>query len=146
LQEGCFGRRLLPAVLVAPERFLKLNPAAHVHCRDQPILELADREIGLVPISTSLSGLAASDATESSVMIYGTHPSLIALVNLLLWIEVHRNAVAHLQIVRSSLVVALFLAALAVGAARPSLALCLWIAVLAAPPLARQIVQRFLAH
>ena len=79
-------------------------------------------------------------------MIYGVHLSLIALVNLLLWIEVHRNVVAHPQIVRSSLELALFLAALAVGAARPSPALCLWIAVLAAPPLARQIVQRFLAH
>jgi uncharacterized membrane protein len=100
--------------------------------------------IVLVPISTSLGGLAGSGAIRDSVMIYGAHLTLIALVNLLLWIEVRRGAVAHLQIVRSSLALALFVVALAVGAMRPDLALYLWIAVLATPLLSRPLARRFL--
>jgi uncharacterized membrane protein len=98
--------------------------------------------IVLVPISTSLNGLTGSDAKLGSVMIYGAHLLLIALVNLLLWIEVHRTVGAHLQIVRSSLAVALFVVALAVGAMRPDLALYLWVAVLATPPLAPYLTRR----
>ncbi|MEO9191827.1 MAG: TMEM175 family protein [Acetobacteraceae bacterium] len=97
--------------------------------------------IVLVPISTSLPGLAGSGAKLGSVMIYGTHLFLIALVNLLLWIEVHRTVVAHRQIVRSSLALALFVAALGVGAVRPNLALYLWFAVLATPLLARYLTR-----
>ena len=93
---------------------------------------------------TSLGGLAGSGAIRDSVMIYGAHLTLIALVNLLLWIEVRRGAVAHLQIVRSSLALALFVVALAVGAMRPDLALYLWIAVLATPLLGRPLARRFL--
>jgi len=77
----------------------------------------------LVPISTSLPGLAGSSAIQGSVMIYGAHLTLIALVNLLLWIEVHRSVVARLQIVRASPALILFVAALGVGAMRPALAL-----------------------
>jgi hypothetical protein len=77
-------------------------------------------------------------------MIYGVHLFLIALVNLLLWVEVHRTVVAHPQIVRSSLALALFAAALPVGAMRPSLALYLWVAVFATPLLARYLTRRFL--
>jgi uncharacterized membrane protein len=99
--------------------------------------------IVLVPISTSLPHLAGSDAIASSVMIYGAHLVLLGLVNLLLWTEVHRSVAAHPQIVRSALALALLVAALAVGALRPDLALYLWIAVLAAPWLSRRIVRRF---
>jgi uncharacterized membrane protein len=45
----------------------------------------------LIPISTSLNGLTGSGARLASVMIFGSHLCLLALVNLLLWIEVHRN-------------------------------------------------------
>jgi uncharacterized membrane protein len=89
----------------------------------------------LVPISTSLP-------KQSSVLIYGAHLVLIALVNLLLWIEVHRRVVAYQPIVRSALALVLFVAALAVGALRPNLALYLWIAALPAPLLARPLVRR----
>jgi uncharacterized membrane protein len=85
--------------------------------------------IVLVPITTSLPGLAGSDAIWGSVMVYSTHLSLIALVNLLLWIEVHRSAAAHVQIVASSLALGLFVTALAVGALRPEFALYFWCAV-----------------
>jgi uncharacterized membrane protein len=98
--------------------------------------------IVLVPISISLPGLTGSAAAQASVMIYGAHLTLIALVNLLLWIEVPRSAATNLQIVQSSLAIALFVAALGVGAMRPDLALYIWIAVLAAPLLARQVVRR----
>jgi uncharacterized membrane protein len=98
--------------------------------------------IVLVPISTSLDGLTGSDAILGPVMIYGAHLFLIALIHLLLWINVHRTVGAHLQIVRSSLALALFAAALVVGAIRPGLALYVWIAVLATPPLARYLTRR----
>jgi len=97
--------------------------------------------IVLVPISTSLPGLTGSGALRASVLIYGVHLTLIALVNLLLWIEVHRSVGVHLQIVRSALAVALFVVALAVGAMRPDLALYPWVAVLASSQLARHIVR-----
>jgi len=99
--------------------------------------------IVLVPISTSLPDLAGSGANQGSVMVYGGHLGLLALVNLLLWIEVHRSAAAHVQIVRSAISLALFAAALAVGALRPDLAIYLWVAVLTAPPIARALAPRF---
>lgn len=98
--------------------------------------------IVLIPLSTSLPGLAGSGARLGSVMIYGVHLFLIALVNLLLWIGVHRTVVAHVHVVRSSLALALFAAALAVGAMRPDLALYLWFAVLATPLLGRHLARR----
>jgi uncharacterized membrane protein len=99
--------------------------------------------IVLVPISTSLNGLTGSEAKFGPVMIYGTHLFLIALLNLVLWIEVHRTVDAHLQIVRSCLALAVFAVALAVGAMRPGLALYLWFAVLATRPLAPYLTRRF---
>jgi uncharacterized membrane protein len=98
--------------------------------------------IVLVPISTSLSGLTGSGAERVSVLIYGAHLAMIALVNLLLWIPVHRTVGAPRQIVRSSLALALLAAALAVGAIWPGLAIYLWFAVLAAPLLANPLARR----
>ncbi len=99
--------------------------------------------IVLVPITTSLDGLTGAGAKPVSVVIYGTHLLLLALVNLVLWIEVHRAVGAHLQIVQSSLAVGLFVAALAVGAVRADLALYFWLAVLAIPLPARYLTRRF---
>jgi uncharacterized membrane protein len=96
----------------------------------------------LVPITTSLPGLIGAGAIRVSVMLYGSHLTLIALVNLLLWIEVRHSVVAHLQIVRSSLALGMFVTALAVGAMRPDLALYPWLAVLAAPSFAHPITRR----
>jgi uncharacterized membrane protein len=98
--------------------------------------------IVLVPVSTSLDGLTGSGARLSSVMIYGAHLFLIALVNTLLWHNVHRTVGAHRQIVRSCLSTGLLVAALAVGALRPDLALYLWVAVLAIPLPARYLTRR----
>jgi uncharacterized membrane protein len=64
--------------------------------------------IVLLPISTGLLG--RSGTTPEVVMIYGTH-ALIASLNLLLWINVHRSVADHAQIVRSSLALALFVMA-----------------------------------
>jgi hypothetical protein len=61
--------------------------------------------IVLLPISTGLWG--RSGTTPAMVMIYGTHLALIASLNLMLWINVHRSVAAHAQIVRSSLALAL---------------------------------------
>lgn len=98
--------------------------------------------IVLVPISTSLPKLAGPDAAQASVMIYGAHLSLIALVNLLLWIEVHHDVPARLHIIRSALALASFIAALAVSASRPDLALYLWIAA----PMTSLLVRGFLSR
>ena len=97
--------------------------------------------IVLVPISTSLPNLTGSSASQVSVMIYGVHLTLIGIVNLLLWIEVHHSAAAHLQIVRSCLALTMFVAALIVGSVRPKLALYLWVTAAVAPLLARHVVQ-----
>ncbi len=99
--------------------------------------------IVLVPISTSLPGLAGSGAKFGSVMIYGTHLLLIALVNLVLWIEVHRTTASHLHIVRTSLGLAFLTLALAVGAMRPDLALYFWFGAMATSLIARPLTRRF---
>jgi uncharacterized membrane protein len=89
--------------------------------------------IVLIPISMSIPGIVAVpgivEASQEAVVIYAAHLMLIALANLLLWIEVHRRVAAHLQIVRSSLALATFVAALAVGAFWPWLALYFWLSV-----------------
>jgi uncharacterized membrane protein len=103
--------------------------------------------IVLIPISMSIPGIVGIpgivEAKQEAVVIYGAHLMLIALANLLLWIEVHRSVAAHLQIVRSSLALAVFVAALAVGAVWPYLALYLWLSVFATqrlgPFLARRV-------
>jgi len=87
--------------------------------------------IVLIPISTSLPNLSGAAAARDSVAIYGAHLLLIALVNLLLWIGVHRTTAAHGQIVRASLAVGMLLVALGVGAWRPSLAMYAWFATMA---------------
>lgn len=102
--------------------------------------------IVLVPISTSLPGLAGSDAVLSSVMIYGVHLTSIALVNLLLWIEVHQMVAVHRPLVQSSLAFGLFVVALAVGALRPGLAMYVWFAVLATPRLGRYLADLLYAR
>jgi hypothetical protein len=76
-------------------------------------------------------------------MLYGAHLTLIALVNLLLWWQVHRTTPAHLQVVRSSLALALFVVALGVAALQPSWSIYLWFAVPATPLLARYLTRRF---
>jgi uncharacterized membrane protein len=98
--------------------------------------------IVLVPITTSLPGLGGSEAVRGSVMIYGAHLALIALVNLLLWTAVRHAAPARVQEVRSALALAVFIVALPVGAMRPDLALYVWPLVLVTSPLARYLARR----
>ena len=95
--------------------------------------------IVLVPITTSLPGLAGASVTRATVMIYGTHLFLIALVNLLLWLGVHRTVASHRQIMRTSLVMAVLSVALVVGALRPDLALYVWFVALGAPQMVRYL-------
>jgi uncharacterized membrane protein len=102
--------------------------------------------IVLVPISTSLPGVTGPDAVRASVLIYGGHLTLIALVNMLLWVEVHQTRGVHLQIIRSCIALAALAAGLAVGAVRPDLALYLWILALASPVLARPVARLLLAR
>jgi uncharacterized membrane protein len=95
----------------------------------------------LLPFSTGFWGQYGE--TRPVVLIYGSHLLLIALFNLLLWIDIHRSVAAHAQIVRSSLAVALFALALLLGSIRPVFAPYLWFAVFATsfigPNLARRL-------
>lgn len=98
--------------------------------------------IVVVPLSTSLPGLAGADAIRGSVVIYGAHLMVIALVNLLLWLEVHRDVAAHPQVTGGALALALFALAVAVGTLRPSLAVYFWVAALAGARLGRVLAPR----
>jgi len=99
--------------------------------------------IVLLPISTSLFGRTGS--TQAVVTIYGTHLVLIGLMNLLLWIDVHRRVAAHGGVAGSSLVLALFVAALAIGEVRPAIAEYLWFTAFAEPLLTPHLVALDLA-
>jgi uncharacterized membrane protein len=98
--------------------------------------------IVLIPISTSLPGLVGPSTESDSVVIYGAHLALMALVNLLLWVEIHRRAAAHEQIVRSAIAFALFALAAPIGALWPRVAVYLWLAVLIAPRGSRFIARK----
>jgi uncharacterized membrane protein len=87
----------------------------------------------LVPLTTAMPGGSGPFATRAAVTIYGAHLTLIALVNLVLWFEVHRVVAAHAEIVRGMLGLTLFVAALAVGQVRPDLAQFVWFSVFATP-------------
>ncbi len=91
--------------------------------------------IVLLPISTRL--FAHTGSTAATVGIYGSHLTLIAAVNLALWIEVHRRVDAQLAIVPAALALTLFGGALAIGLVRPGLAQYLWDGAFAIPLLTR---------
>lgn len=96
--------------------------------------------IVLLPLSTGLWGRGG--VTRSVVMVYGTHLTCIALVNLLLWIDVHRSVAAHAPIVRSGMALVLFVAALAVGTVSPLVAQLLWFVVFATSLLTANVTRR----
>jgi uncharacterized membrane protein len=83
--------------------------------------------IVLIPITTSLPGLAGFEAIESSVIIYGFHLALIATINLLLWLELRQHPHARDNATRSAAALAFFVAGLAAGAVWPSVAIFFWI-------------------
>jgi uncharacterized membrane protein len=95
----------------------------------------------LLPFSTGLWGQYGE--TRPVVVIYGSHLLLIALVNLLLWIDMRRTVAAHTQIVRSSLAVALFVLALLLGSIRPVFAPYLWFGVFATSFIGPNLARRF---
>lgn len=99
--------------------------------------------IVLVPISTSLDGLTGADATKGAVLLYGSHLTLLAVVNLWLWIEAPRIAAVHGHLVRSSVALTICLVALAVGFAHPDFAVYVWLTIPAASSLSHPIARRF---
>jgi uncharacterized membrane protein len=97
----------------------------------------------LLPFSTAIWGQFGE--TRPVVVIYGTHLMLIALVNMLLWMHVHRSIAAHAQIVRSAMALALFVMALVLGAVKPVIAPYLWIAVVATSFIGANLARRLYA-
>ena len=79
-------------------------------------------------------------------MIFGGHLTLIALVNLLLWIDVHRSVVAHREVLRSAAALALFVTGLAVGAVRPYFAQFFWCTLFATPFIGPNVTRRLYRH
>ena len=125
---------------VVQQRRLAMAPAATGR---QTLLHLVFLFlIVLLPISTGL--WARASASQPVVLIYGAHFTSIGLVNLLLWLDLHRSVAAHMQILRSSLTLGLFAASVAVGAVSPPLAQYLWFAVLATPLISRRLARRLL--
>lgn len=98
--------------------------------------------IVLVPISASLPGVIGTNVALTAVVIYGTHYTLLALVNLMLWIDVHRSVAVHPQIVRSSLVLAVFVVGLTSGLLQPYLAQYIWPWVFVVPLINRNLTRR----
>jgi uncharacterized membrane protein len=95
----------------------------------------------LLPFSTGIWGQYGE--TRPVVVIYGSHLMLIALVNLLLWIDMHRSVAAHAQIVRSSFALALFVLALVLGVVKPAIAPYLWLAVFATSFIGQDLARHF---
>ena len=95
----------------------------------------------LLPFSTGMWGQYGE--TRPVVVIYGSHLLLIALVNLLLWIDMHRTVAAHAQIVRASLALTLFVLALLLGAIKPAFAPYLWFGVFATSFISPNLARRF---
>jgi hypothetical protein len=91
--------------------------------------------IVMLPISTGL--FAHSGSTAASVVIFGSHLTLISATNLALWIGVHRRVEAWPAVVPASLALAVLGGGLAMGLVHPGLAQYLWYAALAAQPLTR---------
>ena len=95
----------------------------------------------LLPFSTGVLGEYGE--TRPVVVIYGSNLSLIALLNLLLWIDMHRTVAAHAQIVRASLALALFVVALVLGSIKPVFAPYLWFGVFATSFIGPKLARRF---
>jgi uncharacterized membrane protein len=95
----------------------------------------------LLPFSTGILGQYGE--TRPVVVLYGGHMMLIAFVNLLLWIDMHRSVAAHAQIVRSSLALALFVLALPLGVIKPAFAPYFWFAVFATSFIGPNLARRF---
>jgi uncharacterized membrane protein len=96
--------------------------------------------IVLLPLSTALWGQYGE--IRPVVVIYGTHLMLIALVNLLLWMDVHRSTAAHAQILRSAVALSLCVLALVLGAVKPVIAPYLWFAVFATSFIRKDFARR----
>ncbi|MBV9537569.1 MAG: DUF1211 domain-containing protein [Acidisphaera sp.] len=96
--------------------------------------------IVLLPLSTELAERSATVA--AAVVVYGLHLTLIAALNLALWIGVRRQPGAHTAIMPSALAVVMLAGSVVVGETRPELATYFWYATLALPLLSR-IGQRF---
>jgi uncharacterized membrane protein len=95
----------------------------------------------LLPFSTGVLGEYGE--TRAVVVIYGSNLLLIALLNLLLWIDMHRTVAAHAQIVRASLALALFGLALLLGLIKPVFAPYLWFGVFATSFIGPKLARRF---
>lgn len=91
--------------------------------------------IMLLPISTGIFARRASAAAP--VAIYGTHVTLIAVMNLALWLDVHRRVAVWLAVIPSAAAVVILGGGCAIGLFYPGVPQYIWYAALAIPLVTR---------
>ena len=87
--------------------------------------------IMLLPISTGI--FARHQDAAAPVAIYGAHVTLLATVNLILWIDVHRRFAVWQALVPSATAVIMLSSGFAIGLFRPWVAQYVWYGALAIP-------------
>jgi uncharacterized membrane protein len=93
--------------------------------------------IMLLPISTGI--FARRQSAAAPVAIYGLHVTLIAVVNLALWLDVHRRVAVWLAVIPSAVAAVTLGAGCAIGLFYPAVAQYVWYAALAIPFVTRSV-------
>ncbi len=93
----------------------------------------------LLPLSTSLS--SHRPLSSGVAVIFAVHATLIAVLNLGLWVEAHRRRAAHGELFGSVMLVVLFSLSVGVAVFRPAEAPWLWSAAFAVPVLSPLLVR-----
>ena len=98
--------------------------------------------IMLLPISTGI--FARHQVAAAPVAIYGAHVTLLAAVNLALWIDVHRRFAVWQAIVPSLVAVIMLGTGFVIGLFRPGVAQYVWYGALAIPLVTGPLHRAFL--
>jgi hypothetical protein len=98
--------------------------------------------IMMLPISTGI--FAQREAAAAPVAIYGAHITLLAAVNLALWLDVHRRVAVWHAIIPSIIAVIMLGSGFAIGLFTPWVAQYIWYAALTIPLLTPPLHQAYL--
>jgi uncharacterized membrane protein len=91
--------------------------------------------IMLLPISTGI--FARRESAAAPVAIYGVHVTLIAVLNLALWLDVHRRFAVWLAVIPSAAAVVILGTGCAIGLFYPGVPQYVWYTALAIPLVTR---------
>lgn len=93
----------------------------------------------LLPLTTTLS--SHRPLTPGPAVIFAVHATLIALLNLGLWVEAHRRRAVHAELLGAVMLLVLFALSIGVAVFRPTQTPWLWSAGFAVPFLAPLLVR-----